>query len=243
MPIFKAPQYTKIINPTTKNQEASYIFPIEFQLSDEHISFIADSEITLQDLHKCFIENIEWLNSFINEFINNTSKFFTKPYTVEQIRKISKHTLKNNECDGDFPLSVTVIPKSIQIVGGVFIINWVYTTESVVIKIPVFEESEINTINLDKLPVSNKVVEDLEELNIDEMPSGDDSTDALKLDSPAKFFEKQRLKETRLKAKLAVYKAQRQMAQYYDKYGDDISDSESDLETSDDESDKEEVQL
>ena len=127
-------------------------------------------------------------------------------------------------------------------------IHWVYTTESVVINIPVFEESDDSVVQLSGLPVSNEVVDGLEELNIDEVPSGGDSTDALQLDSPAKFFEKQRVKEARLKAKLAVYKAQRTMAQYYEKYGDDISDSESDLGTSDDESDddfedEEEVQL
>jgi hypothetical protein len=63
------------------------------------------------------------------------------------------------------------------------------------------------------------------------------------LDSPGKFYEKQRVKECRLKAQLAVYKAQRTLAKYYEKYGDDISDSDTDFETSDEESNDEEVQL
>jgi hypothetical protein len=69
------------------------------------------------------------------------------------------------------------------------------------------------------------------------------------MDSPAKFYDKQRVKEARLKAKLAVYKANRQVARYYDKYGvndisdsDTESDSEGDSEEGDD-SEVEEVQL
>jgi hypothetical protein len=250
MPTFKAPQYTKTTNPKTGAQEPSYTFPIEFSIDEDTLSFLIESssDITLQNLNKCIIENIEWWNNFVSEFLINTSKYFTKTYTVEQINKISKHTLNGTISVKEFPASVVLMPKTIQISGGVFIINWGYITESVMIKIPVFDEPDINVVKSVDLPVStqNEIIDNLEELNIDELPSGIDSTDALNLDSPAKFFEKQRVKEARLKAKLAVYKAQRQMAQYYEKYGDDISDSDSDLESSDDETDEEsseEVQL
>lgn len=251
MPTFRAPQYTKVTNPKTGAQEPCYTFSIEFEQSDEDISFIAESrtDISLQSLQKTVLENVDWWNSFIRYFLQTTSKFFTKPYTVEQINKITKHTLNGTITTEAFPASVTLLPKKIQISGGIFMVNWEYMTESVVINIPDFEEAENNTIELNELPVSKetKIVESLEELNIDEMPEGTNSTDVLQLDSPAKFYEKQRVKEARLKAKLAVYKAQRQMAQYYEKYGNDISDSDNDLETSDDESDEdfdeEEVQL
>jgi hypothetical protein len=252
MPTFKAPQYTKTTNPKTGAQEPCYTFPIEFTPNEDTLSFLIDStsDITLQNLNKCVIENVEWWNTFVNEFLKNTTKFFTKPYTVEQINKISKHTLNGSVSVKEFPAEVKLMPKTIQISGGVFMTNWTYTVERVVIEIPVFDEPDINAMKLNELPVSNQneIVENLEELNIDEMPSGGDSTDALQLYSPAKFFEKQRVKEARLKAKLAVYKAQRQMALYYEKYGDDISDSDSDLESSDDETDEEsgdeeEVQL
>ncbi len=252
MPTFKTPQYTKTINPKTGVQEPCYTFPIEFVPDEETLHFLAESpsDITLQNLNKCVIENIEWWNTFVTEFLKNTTKFFSKPYTIDQINRISKHSLNGSVLSNEFPVTVKLIPKTIQIFGGVFMINWVYTTEMVVIKIPVFDESDNNTMNLNELPVSNKneIVENLEELNIDELPSGGDSTDALQIDSPAKFYEKQRVKEARLKAKLAIYKAQRQMAVYYEKYGDDISDSDTDLESSDDEmedefNNQEEVQL
>jgi hypothetical protein len=50
------------------------------------------------------------------------------------------------------------------------------------------------------------------------------------------------VKEARLKAKLAQYKAERQMRMYYDKYGNEMSDTDVDSDESEESSD-EEVQL
>jgi hypothetical protein len=242
------PKYSKITNPKTGAQESLYIFSINCGANMQPISFIAESEsdINLQSLQKTILENINWWNIFINQFLGASAKYFTKTYTVDQINKITKHTLNGNITTKTYPMNILLLPTVIQISGSTFIINWNYTTESIIIDIPV----ENNTNEIIELPVSNdnKVLEGIQELNIDELPVGGNSTDeALELDSPAKFYEKQRVKEMRLKAKLAVYKAQRQMAQYYEKYGDSISDSDSDFETSDEESDNdfedEEVQL
>jgi hypothetical protein len=250
MPVFKAPQYTKVTNPKTGAQEPCYTFNIEFNICD-YLSFVAENQkdISLNSLQKCVLENIPWWNGFIEQFLQASSKYFSKPYTVEQINKITQHTLEGNGSK-TFPINVVLVPNSIKICGGVFTVNWNYNTEPM-IDFPDVEDVKNNSIELTGLPVSkkNSIVEGLEELNIDEIPVGNNSTDAaLELDSPAKFYEKQRVKEARLKAKLAVYKAQRTMAQYYEKYGEDISDSDTDLETSDDDSeeesnDEEEVQL
>jgi hypothetical protein len=239
MPTFKAPQYTKVVNPVTGAQEPCYTFNIEFNDSD-YISFVADnqSDISLLSLQKCILDNLEWWNTFIGQFLQASVKFFSKPYTVETINKITKHTL-NGAQHTAYPINVVLVPKNIRIYGGNFIVNWGYTAEPM-IDFPDVDDIKTNTIELDTLPVSNKIVEGIEELNMDDLPVGGAPTDdALELDSPAKFYDKQRVKEARLKAKLAVYKAQRQMAQYYEKYGDDISDSDTDLETSDEESEEE----
>lgn len=243
MPTFKTPQYTKILNPKTHVQEPCYTFNIDFNDSD-YISFVAESQsdISLQSLQKCVLENIIWWNTFIGQFLQTSVKFFSKPYTVESINKIAKHTL-NGTSSTIYPVSVVLVPKNIQIYSGNFTVNWEYTTESM-IDFPDVEDDKSVT-ELVTLPVSNKIIDGIQELNMDDLPVGTSSTDdTLELDSPAKFYEKQRVKEARLKAKLAVYKAQRTMAQYYEKYGDDISDSDSDLETSDGEdSEEEEIQL
>jgi hypothetical protein len=244
MPNFKAPQYTKVVNPKTGAQEPCYTFNIEFSVSD-YLSFVAESQndISLQSLQKTVLENLDWWNTFIKQFMEASSKYFTKPYTVDAINKITKHTLDGSKAS-EYPVNVVLVPKNIQISGGVFTVNWKYDIEPM-IDIPDAEEDKINTIELTSPPVSNKI-EGVEELNIDEIPAAANSTEELEIDSPAKFYDKQRVKEARLKAKLAVYKAHRQTAQYYEKYGEDISDSDSDFETSDGESsdsEEDEVQL
>ena len=86
----------------------------------------------------------------------------------------------------------------------------------------------------------NTAQESIEELNIDELPEEKNSTDnSLSLDNPNQFYDKQKVKESRLKAKLAVYRAQYQLNRYYEKYGNELSDSdtETDYELSDDEVD------
>lgn len=249
MPTFKAPQYTKVTNPKTGAQEPCYTFSFYFEENEDTLTFMAEShsDVSLLRLQKSILENVDWWNSFVQKFLQNSSKYFTKQYTVEQINKIIKHTLDGSTFNT--AANIHFIPKSIQILGGVFTVNWTYRVEPVVIDIPDLEPVK-NLVDAAHLPVSNenKIIDGLEELNIDELPAGTSSTDVpLELDSPAKFYEKQRVKEARLKAKLAVYKAQRTMAQYYEKYGDDISDSDTDLDSSDDDSgedsEEEEVQL
>jgi hypothetical protein len=239
MPTIKAPQYSKVINPKTGNQEPRYIFPIEFQKNEDGLSFVAESEsdITLQSIQRIVLVNINWWNTFLNVFLQSTTKLFSKPYTVDNINKITKHTLITSNTNEVFPSNVTLYPKTIEISGGVFWVNWGYELESVIIDIPDLSETNL-------LPVSNKVIEGFEELNIDEIPVGNNSTEeTLELDSPAKFYEKQKVKEARLKAKLAVYKAQRQMAKYVEKYGNEVSDSDTEYESSDDESDEGESEV
>ena len=231
MPTFKAPQYTKIVNPKTGVNEPCYTFMVDFN-TDEYLSFIVDnkSDISLQSVQKCILDNIEWWNTFINKFLESSVKFFSKPYTVEIINKITKHTLSilNKPTNETYPSNVILVPKNIQISGGIFTINWGYDMEPMIIP---------DLDNEVTLPVLN--IEGMEELNIDELPVGNSTEGVLEIDSPTKFYDKQRVKEARLKAKLAVYKAQRQMAQYCEKYGNDISDSDTDYTSEE----NEEVQI
>jgi hypothetical protein len=257
MPIIKAPQYSKTINPKTGIQEPRYIFPIEFESNEELLSYVAEisTDIALQNLQKTVLGNLNWWTTFLQTFLQATIKLFSKPYTVENINKIAKHTLNpntnTNTLSSNFPANVILIPKTIEISGGTFWVNWVYNLESVIIDIPDLEEvSENGTIEVTILPVSTKqATTDMEELNLDDLPVEGQSTDEiLKIDSPTKFYDKQRVKEARLKAKLAVYKAHRQMAKYVEKYGNEVSDSDteyesSDEDTEDEESEDEEVQL
>jgi hypothetical protein len=243
---FKAPQYTKLNNAKTGLQESCYTFNIELSNEHELLSFIAESEadVSHHSLQKEILDNISWWNSFISKFLESSTKFFSKPYTVENINKIAKHTLDGVKSD-KYPVNIILVPKNIQICGGSFIINWGYIVESVMIDIPDLTESETHTIEINSVPAEIKIINDMEELSIDNLPVGDESTEeVLNLDSPHKFYDKQLVKEARLKAKLAIYKAQRQMTKYIEKYGDDVSDSDDEYDSSDEEeSGGEEVQL
>jgi hypothetical protein len=78
---------------------------------------------------------------------------------------------------------------------------------------------------------------------LDDLSIDGNATDAsFELNHSDRFYDKQKVKEARLKAKLAQYKAERQMRMYYDKYGNEMSDTDIDSEESEESSD-EEVQL
>ena len=183
MPSFKEPQYTKITDPKTGVQQPCYAFHIDYQNTDEEISFVAESssDINLQNLQKCILENVDWWNKFILQFLLASSKFFSKQYTVEHINKLTKHTLVSTT-SFTIAQSVCVLPKTIQIVGGSFIVNWGCTIKPfIMIDIPDLEEGKYS-IEMNDLPVEN-VTDGLEELNIDEIPVGSNSTEeAIKLD-------------------------------------------------------------
>ena len=238
MTTFHAPQYTKVINPKTGVQEPCYTFRIEYNNGD-YLSFIAENktEVAVQTLQICIENNANWWNTFLQSFLSASSKFFSKPYTVESINKIAKHTL---DCTTDaiYPINVILVPKSIKICGGVFTVEWGYNLEPM-IDIP--ELGPKTTIELSNCPPVSKEEHGIQELNMDELSVETSNTDTLlKIDNPTKIYERQRLKEARLKAKLAHYKAQRQMVEYYDKYGIDSSETSTDYETSDDDSNSEE---
>jgi hypothetical protein len=113
------------------------------------------------------------------------------------------------------------------------------------IDIPVLFETEPTTTAINTLP-DQAVSENVEELNLDDLTiDGNATDDSFDLNHSDRFYDKQKVKEARLKAKLAQYKAERQMRMYYDKYGNEMSDTDVD-DSSDESSDgssDEEVQL
>jgi len=242
MPTFKAPVYVK--KPNAKGQlEPSYSFAVEFSSSEEILSFVAEaaSDISLSSLQRCVLEKVEWWNTVLRAFLTSSAKLFSKPYTVDHIHKITKHTL-HGTASVDYPVNVSLLPTLIEIMGGVFLVHWKYVCEPIVIDmmpIPDFDSP------VEAVPVLNEIVEGVEECTLDSVPMDGNPTEALELDNPVRSYERQKVKEARLKAKLAMYKAQNEITRYYEKYGDDdITDSDSESEyTEGGDSDAEEVQL
>lgn len=246
MPSFKAPSYSKKINPTTGVQEPTYIFNITFSDSDTKLTITEEDNsepVSLKNLQESILNNVEWWNSFIGDFLKASSKHFAKPYTIENINKIAKHTLTGESKFVEPPYCIIFTPNNIQISQGNFIVNWSFIVEPIVINIlniPDFEETAPNTVTNSLPDCKNEVVScdnGLEELDLNEIPVDKDLTvNELKMGNPAKHYDKRLVKEARLRAKLAIYKAERITTKYYEKYGNDVSDIDSDSDSESDNS-------
>ena len=250
MPAFKAPQYIKRQNASGV-LESCYKFPIEITTADDVITTTTDDDITIETLRNCVIENINWWKSFLAQFIASSSKHFTKTYTVDALNKHVSHSLEKNASAIDFPVNVTFSPKEIMIFQGKFVLVWTYTTTKLVIDAPDLDEDDEESDDeqvVDLGDIKGAVDEvtipgpercsGLEECDIDALPIN--STGELELkDDSSRYVEKRKVKEARLRAKLAVYKAERELSRYYEKYGVDVSDSDTDASDSDEETDYE----
>ena len=248
MPSFHPPVYSKQHDAKKNTVEACYTFSIDFEEAESGLSFTADStnDITATTIESLIMEHTEWWKQFIQQFMQASSKMFAKPYTVEQINKITKHAGKEWSYDSTYPVTVDVLPTTIKIQGGVFWVYWNYRFTPNIIDIPVSTEEEADTTASICLPDQEATVsmdKEVEEVNLDELNIDGNATEDLDLDHSARFYDKQRVKEARLKAKLAQYKAEIQMRMFYDKYGNDVSETDADSDDSNTSSDDEEVQL
>ena len=234
MPTFKSPVYSKQTNASGK-LEVSYIFSIEHN-EDDGFEFVADTVdmISIDTVQSYIAENMEWWQAFLQEFLQQSIKFFSKQYTVQEISKVLKHTIIHDTPQKDIivPCTVTVLPKQIQIMSGLFTIHWKYMCQPIKIDIPGLHEP---------LPDMTKVVDGVAELDMDELPlGGDNTTESIDMSDPNKLYEKQKVKEAILRAKVAYYRAQNKIRTFSDKYGGSYSDSEFELEDTDNESGEDE---
>lgn len=250
MPSFHPPVYSKQHDAKKNTVEPCYTFTIDFQEDESGLVFTAEDihTITATTVEALIAEHVDWWKQFVQQFMQASSKMFAKPYTVEQINKITKHVGKEWSYTSTFPVTVNVLPTTIKIQSGIFWVYWDYRFTPNVIDIPVSIE-EVDTtaaISLPDLSAEQTPVLDnkeVEELNLDELNMDGNATEDLELGHSARFYDKQRVKEARLKAKLAQYKAEIQMRMYYDKYGNDVSETDADSDDSYTSSEEEEVQL
>ena len=111
----------------------------------------------------------------------------------------------------------------LELIGGQLVVHWSYHSVPARIDIP------------DELPVPSSQTGEMKEWDVELVPEQSDVTETLS--SPERLLDKQRVREARLRAKLAVYRAQYQMNRYYDKYGDEVSESEESEDEDEDEDD------
>jgi len=198
----KKPVYRKQQTPT--GLEPLHIFELE---SDWILSSAGQSPA--EALPSALAKETEALQLFLTEFLRLTVQYFAKPYSVAAITKTLKHAADPSTATG----SMTFQPKEVQISSRGFLIQWICKQEeAALISLPDMDEEAIG--------------------DIDEIPSAA-TNEVIQLQSPniRHIYDRQRVKEANLRAKLAQYKANRAHLEYLEKYGEapsDSSDSEPD---------------
>jgi hypothetical protein len=161
-----------------------------------------------------------YLNEFLAEFLRTCSSYFAKPYSAPTILKHLTHELKA-------PATSTGIysftPVELIITAKGFRLLWNALEEQVLITLPAMEDTgELQPTEIDELQLdSSKNVLELQPPNI------------------RHIYDKQRVKEANLRAKLAQYKANRTHLEYLEKYGQAPSDSDDSDSEADSEQDSE----
>lgn len=173
-------------------------------------------------------EKREWLVTFITAFLSATEKYFTKKYTVDALLKHLQHTL-HIEGSTEDANQVMFVPTEIIIFQGRFTLTWKANMETLRIAIPDLEET-------DETNVPMKDITEL--LAIDDLEADlQKGPEEMVMEDSSRHYEKRKVKEARLRARLAQYKAERAMSRYLEKYGTEPSDSEWTSTSSEDESD------
>jgi hypothetical protein len=202
-------------------------------------------------------ESPQWLETFINSFLQSTKTYFAKPYSSAMILKhITHRVVFDNSCsEGEGAVMRTYTPTAIVIVQGRFTLEWKVSQETIAIQIPDEDEEEEEEVMLTATQKSllglttpaplfssppasataapPRVVNEV--VAVVDVPFTS-NTEVLDLrTNEHQAFYKRKVKEANLRAKLAQYKAERALAKYMDKYGDTLSDSSdgSGWETSD----------
>jgi len=205
----KKPTYAKVTTPTGTS-EGVHTFGLE---SDWTVAGVtAGSQSPAEVLFLALTKESGALNTFLTEFLRLTSQHFAKPYSVANVLKTLKHSV-----DSTASGSLRFVPQALQISTRGFQIQWTCKQEAeevVLISLPDMDEAD----EADEIPLSN-------------------TNEVIQLQTPnvRHVYDRQKVKEAHLRAKLAQYKANRTHLEYVEKYGTDPSDSESEeSEESDD---------
>lgn len=229
---FPKPRYlTKRVNPITQKIEPSYQFDVQCKgvIKESPICLFLDSSssFTIKDLEKELNDQKEWLTEFLQSFLSATNSYFSRPYTVQHLQRLIQHLCNLQVPSSELsPVCIYFIPNVLELIGGKLLVHWKYEISPTKIHIPDDGDDDVSL----SLPVLKAPEGGLEEWDIESVPEEKNATEESYFDSmdPAMLLERQRVKEAKLKAKLAMYRAQMEMNRFYDKYGDEVSDSEPD---------------
>jgi hypothetical protein len=213
---FKQPKYTK--DPGTL--QPVYEFPLEYTGQD--IPIIDTEGFSAIDVLTTYLEHDDVAKKIMSQLIDTHKSLFAKQYTINQIMKITTQSIvKYNENIGSM---WKCIPVNVTLSAGKFIINW----ELIAHEAPVIDLGDIPT-SRPQSPVEGELIDVTNNLALEES-----STDILRSQSQSRDddikrqVDKRKLHDARLRAKLALFRAERAAQKYIERYGDDFS-SDSDL--------------
>jgi len=209
--VFQKPTSAKIA--TASGTETVHSFHVSTESGIQSVQDAAPADA----LKAAVSSNAPYLNGFLTEFLRSSSSYFAKPYSIPTLLKHLVHELKTQST---VVAPYSFLPAELVITAKGFRLLWSAIEQSVLIALPDMEEED--TMN---------------ELETTELPlTGTENVLELQPTTIRHVYDKQRVKEANLRAKLAQYKANRTHMEYLQKYGEDPSDSEdSDSEEEDSE--------
>jgi len=176
-------------------------------------------------------QNPLYLNELLTVFLDSCSSYFKNKTTVANILKLLKHEIPSSTSDVSAPYTMT--PTEIVICKGLFYLTWKITGEILQLDFPVDTEELLETAAATLLRPTDA----------DQIPFADTNEVIHIAPQSATFsrteLDRTRVKEAQLRAKLAVYKANRAHLEYVEKYGEEPSDSEDEDDDSEDSNDSE----
>jgi hypothetical protein len=206
------PVYSKLTTAT--GVEPLHTFALESDLVLQGLGL--PSQPPAEVLPTTLSKSAQVVQGLLTEFLRLTLPYFAKPYSVANVLKSLKHDVEPSTASGDLRFT----PKEIQISARGFLVRWTCKQEEEpsLISLPDMETGEEALGEIDAIPLSN-------------------TNEVIQLQSPnvRHIYDRQKVKEANLRAKLAQYKANRAHLEYLEKYGADPSDSDdSDSDESDD---------
>jgi hypothetical protein len=166
-------------------------------------------------------QNPLYLNELLTVFLDSCSTYFKNKTTVANVVKLLKHEVPEPKVQ-ELEAPYTLTPTEIVICKGLFYLNWKITGEILQLDFPVDTDE----------PLETAAATLLRPTDADQIPFADTNEVIHIAPQNATFsrteLDRTRVKEAQLRAKLAVYKANRAHLEYVEKYGEEPSDSEDD---------------
>ena len=198
-----------------RGTDTAYVFHIG---TDQHLT--AETENVVGACG----QNPLYLNTLLTAFLESCSTYFKNKTTVPNLLKALKHEVQPTASES-ITAPYTFTPLDIIVCKGITTVSWSITGELIQLDFPVEtdqEDSVLSATDADQIPFA----ESNEVIHVTPSISAQNRTE----------LDRTRVKEAHLRAKLAVYKANRAHLEYVEKYGQEPSDSEEDEDDDEDDS-------